>query len=143
MAETVPFIPARAWWERLFAVIDAGDADGFVRFLTSDARFRFGNAPDVVGTEPIRAVVAGFFAAIARSRHEIERTWAGSGSALCEGHVTYTRHDGSLLRVPFVDVFDFRGELIASYRIYIDLSALVGTPAAHGDAPAVSVGPKR
>jgi limonene-1,2-epoxide hydrolase len=38
--------------------------------------------------------------------------------------VTYTRHDGSLISVPFANVFELRGDKITAYRIYIDNSSL-------------------
>lgn len=142
-AETGQFHPPRAWWERLFAVIDAGDAEGFARFFSPDGRFRFGNAPEVIGTVAIRTVAANFFGAIARCRHELGRTWEGAGSAVCEGRVTYTRRDGTLLEVPFVDVLDFSGELVASYRIYVDISDLFVTRGAHGEVLGDSAAPKR
>ena len=120
------FQPDVAGWERIFAVIDAGDAAGFAEFLTADAQFCFGNAPAVVGRESIRAAAAGFFAAIAHSRHRLLRTWNDSATAACEGEVSYTRHDGSVISVPFANVFDLRGDKIAVYRIYIDNSSLFG-----------------
>jgi limonene-1,2-epoxide hydrolase len=43
--------------------------------------------------------------------------------------VTYTRHNGSSLSVPFANVFELKGDKIASYRIYIDNSALFAAPA--------------
>jgi hypothetical protein len=123
------FQPDRTWWERIFAVVDAGDAAGFVKLLTADARFRFGSAAPVVGSDAIGAAVAGFFSAIRSSRHRLHGTWAGDATAVCEGEVTYTRHDGTVVSFPFVNVFDLRGELIAGYRIYIDLSLLFSGPA--------------
>jgi len=122
------FEPDQAWWQRLFAAIDARDAAAFVEHLTPDAQFRFGNAPTVIGSEAIRAAAAGFFAAIAACRHRVLRTWTDSESATvaCEGTVTYTRHDGSAVSVPFANVFELRGEKIAAYRIYIDNSPLFG-----------------
>jgi ketosteroid isomerase-like protein len=118
------FQPDRAWWERVFAVVDAGDATAFVDLLTPDAQFRFGNAPMVVGHGAIHAAAAGFFAAIACSRHRLLHIWNGAATAVCEGEVTYTRHDGSVISVPFANVFELRGKKIASYRIYIDNSSL-------------------
>ena len=118
------FVPDREWWERLFSSVDAGDAAGFMNFLTPDATFRFGNAPLVVGAESIGAAVAGFFAAIAGSRHRLLGTWNGAASTVCEGEVAYTRHDGSVISFPFVNVFELRGKKIAAYRIYIDNSPL-------------------
>jgi ketosteroid isomerase-like protein len=118
------FQPDRLWWERVFAVIDAGDAAGFVEFLSADAQFRFGNAPAVIGRDAILAAAAGFFAAIASSRHRLLRIWNGAATSVCEGEVTYTRRNGSTLSVPFANVFELRGEKISAYRIYIDNSSL-------------------
>ena len=118
------FRPDRAWCERVLAVVDAGDAADFVDLLTPDAQFRFGNSPAIIGADAIRSVVAGFFAAIASSRHELLDVWSDGATAVCEGVVTYTRHNSSSLSVPFANVFELKGDKIASYRIYIDNSAL-------------------
>lgn len=114
------------WWERLFRTIDASDAAGFVDFLTPDAQFRFGNAPMIQGMGEIRDAVAGFFGTIKSSRHRLVDSWGSNESAGCEGEVTYTRHDGSMITFPFANVFQMRGEKIFSYRIYIDVSTLFG-----------------
>jgi ketosteroid isomerase-like protein len=113
-----------AWWQRVFAVIDARDAAGFVALLTPDAQFRFGNAPTLVGSEAIGGAVSSFFAAIASCRHRLIQTWRSSSGVACEGEVTYIRHDGAEVTVPFANVFELRGTLIAVYRIYIDNSPL-------------------
>ena len=118
------FVPDREWWERLFATIDAGDAAGFVKFLTPDARFRFGNAPVLVGTQAISAALVGFFAAISSSQHRLLDFWTAKHSVGCEGEVRYARHDGSFVSFPFANIFQLRGPDIASYHIYIDNSTL-------------------
>jgi ketosteroid isomerase-like protein len=120
----LPFVPDRAWWRMVFDRIDAGDAHGFVNFLTPDAEFRFANAPVVTGRAAIVVAVEGFFAAIGSSRHEFFGIWSGSGTAGCEGEVTYARRDGSVVAYPFANVFQLRAEKIASYHIYIDNSTL-------------------
>ena len=114
------------WWERLFKTIDASDAAGFVDFLTADAQFRFGNAPAVKGTLEIGAAVTGFFTAIGSSEHRLLASWCAGESAGCEGEVTYTRHDGSVVTFPFANVLQMRGDKVSSYRIYIDISTLFG-----------------
>jgi len=116
----------RAWWARIFAIVDAGDADAFVDLLTADAQFQFGNHPTMTGHEAIRAAAAGFFAAIGSSRHRVLSVWNEARTAVCEGEVSYTRHDGSVLAVPFANVFEMRGDKIAAYRIYVDNSLLFG-----------------
>jgi ketosteroid isomerase-like protein len=116
----------RAWWARVFAIVDAGDANAFVDLLTADAQFQFGNVPVITGRDAIRAAAVGFFAAIGSSRHGVLKIWNEARTAVCEGEVTYTRHDGSVLRVPFANVFEMRGDKIAAYRIYVDNSSLFG-----------------
>lgn len=117
-------LPNPYWWERLFRTIDACDAAGFVGFLTPDAQFRFGNAPMIQGAREIGAAVTGFFGTIRSSQHRLVASWCTGESAGCEGEVTYTRHDGSVVTFPFANIFQLRGEKISSYRIYIDTSTL-------------------
>ena len=112
------------WWSDLFSSVDAKDADRFASFLTADAEFRFGNAPAISGTAEIKDAVNGFFDTIEGSEHEVLRTWSDDGTAVCQGQVTYTRYDGSRLTLPFVNVFELRGDKIARYLIYIDIAPL-------------------
>ena len=119
-----PLHPDREWWEHVLAVVDTGDADGFVELLAPNAQFRFGNAPVIVGHPAIHAAAATFFAAIASSRHRLLGTWNGAAGTVCEGEVTYRRHDGSEISLPFANVLELQGEKISAYRIYIDNSLL-------------------
>jgi ketosteroid isomerase-like protein len=113
------------WTPKLFAAIDAMDARAFCRFITEDGSFRFGNAPAVKGVGNISAAVAGFFSSIQGLRHQVSKVWAPDGDAvIAEGEVTYTRKNGSTLTVPFVNVFAMKGDLVDSYKIYIDLGQL-------------------
>ena len=108
----------------LFAAIDAQDGAAFVGFLTEDAVFRFGSAPAVQGRVAVQAAVEGFFGTIAGLSHKIDKTVRADDALVCEGSVTYTRHDGSAIEIPFVDVFEYRDGLIAEYKIYIDIAPL-------------------
>lgn len=120
MQTTQAWGPEDPVWGRLFAAIDARDADAFAAFIAPDGEFRFANAPAVRGRAAVREAVAGFFGAIGGCRHRLLRTWTGPGTAACEGEVTYTRRDGSEFTVPFANVFLLSSDGIASYRIYID-----------------------
>jgi ketosteroid isomerase-like protein len=110
----------------LFAAIDAMDAAAFARYLTEDAVFQFGNVPAVRGRAAIEAFVAQFFSALAAVEHRLEAAWTQDGRTTCHGTVTYTRHDGSTLTVPFANVLYCEGGRVARYLIYIDNSALFG-----------------
>lgn len=113
-----------AWTTEMFRGIDSKDTERFLAFLTEDAQFRFGNAPPTLGSQNIAALLTGFFASIKALRHDVLNTWAVPNHVLCQGTVTYTRHDGSTLSVPFVDVFAMHGTLVKDYLIYVDASQL-------------------
>ena len=109
---------------KLFVSIDAMDTEGFLGFIAPDAEFRFGSAPPVRGRAGIGEAVSGFFASIAAISHELRRQVAEDNAVVCEGEVTYTRHDGSDVTLPFCNVFETDGGLISLYRIYIDIAPL-------------------
>ncbi len=111
--------------ERLLATIDTRDANAFAGFLTSDASFRFGNHPAVLGREAIDGDCRG----ISSKRSEVSAIVSKINGhcpmwSICTGLVTYTRHDGSTLQVPFANVLKLRRDAIYDYRIFVDNSAL-------------------
>jgi ketosteroid isomerase-like protein len=108
----------------MFAAIDTKDGTAFVSYLTEDAVFRFGSAPPVQGRDAIQAAVEGFFTTIAGCSHDIANSLRQDDTLVCEGVVTYTRHDGSEIALPFTDVFEYEGSLVAHYKIYIDIGPL-------------------
>jgi ketosteroid isomerase-like protein len=113
----------------LFRAIDARDSVKFASFLAPDARFRFGSAAPVIGREAIAQAVEMFFAAIRSLEHRLLQQWPAADSLVCEGEVTYTRHDGSRITLPFANVFRLRAGLIEDYRVYVDMAPLYTTPA--------------
>ncbi len=112
------------WVDRLFATIDAKDAEAFAGFLTSDAVFRFGNGAPACGKEAIQEAVAGFFASIKDLHHTLRDSWDLPDVVVVHGEVTYTRHDGSRLSVPFANVLKLREALVREYLIFADVSQL-------------------
>lgn len=108
----------------LFNGIDAKDHNVFERFLTDDAQFRFANHPPVVGKDNIVSFLEGWFQSIAAIRHSDLSVREGDGVVLTEGTVTYTRHSGSTLSVPFANVFNMADGKIKDYLIYVDNSTL-------------------
>lgn len=114
----------QALLDELFAAIDAKDAGRFGEFLEADGSFRFGSAPVVTGRTAIVQAVEAFFATIAALSHEVTNTIADGSTLVCEGNVTYQRHDGSEISLPFVDVFELDNRLITDYKIYMDIGPL-------------------
>ncbi len=112
------------WIIELFAAIDGGDAERFAAFLSGDGLFRFGNGEPVQGRDAVREAVEAFFASIRGCRHELRGSWEVPGAAICHGEVTYTRHDGSRLTVPFANICKREGGHITEYLVHVDASQL-------------------
>ena len=112
----------------LFAAIDRKDTDSFVDFLTEDAVIRFGSGPSVEGRAGIREMIGGFFASIQAVAHDLAFAELVDDRLVCEGTVTYTRHDDSQVTLPFVNVLDLAGDdarpPIRHYKVYIDIAPL-------------------
>jgi len=108
----------------LFAAIDAKDTAAFLQHLDEDATFRFGSSPAACGKEQIAAAVDFFFSSIASLSHNVSLRIAQGDDLFCEGEVTYVRHNGSTITLPFVDVFNFAAGRIRNYKIYMDIGPL-------------------
>ena len=111
-------------YEKLFASIDRMDVESFLAFIAPSGTFRFGSAPPVQGRAAIGEAVGGFFSSIAGLQHDVHRIVTDESVAVIEGEATYTRHDGSTISLPFVNVFEIEDVLISDYRIYIDIAPL-------------------
>jgi ketosteroid isomerase-like protein len=109
---------------KLFVSIDAMDTEGFLDFIAPEGEFRFGSTPLVRGRPAIRTAVENFFSSFAALDHDLQRLVVQDDTVVCEGEVTYTRHDGSVITLPFCNVFETDDGLISLYRIYIDVAPL-------------------
>lgn len=108
----------------LFAAIDAKNTEQFLDYLSESPRFRFGSAPAVEGRAAVRDAVQAFFDSIAGLEHSLSASASVGTTLFTEGDVTYTRHDGSTITLPFADVFELRDGRIADYKIYMDIGPL-------------------
>ena len=113
------------WARRFFATIDAMNSPGFAAFFTENGSFRMGNNPAFVGRDAIEGFVRGFFSAISGIRHETSGLWEGKSTLFSEGNVFYTTHGGQIITHPYLGVMEFDGELIQSYRAYVDPAPLM------------------
>ncbi len=109
----------------VFEAVDAKDAARFAACMTPDGIFRYANAPAVTGPDAIRQAVAQFFGAVQALRHDLLAVWTQDDMVFCQGEVNYVRLDGSKAGpFPFFNLFRMRGDKIAEYLIYVDISPL-------------------
>jgi hypothetical protein len=109
----------------LFQVIDKKDIKAFSSFLDDNIIFRFGNMPVVNGKRSVTESVQGFYDSIRSLSHQVDNIWNDNNTVVCNGTVTYTRHDSGRLTVPFANIYKIGGDnLIKEYLIYADISGL-------------------
>ena len=108
----------------VYNAIDKRDPETFANFMTHDGIFRFANIPAVQGKEAIRDFVDQFFKSIKGIRHSDLEHWVDDTAIFVNGNVHYTRHDDSVLSVPFSVTWKMNKEKIHEYLIFIDNSEL-------------------
>jgi hypothetical protein len=108
----------------MYRRVDAMDTVGFVSLFTQDGIFRWANMPPVTGKQNIEAFLNAFFQSIKAISHTDLEYWDVPGIKFATGNVNYTRHNDTLLRVPFSVILKFKGELINEFLIFVDTSEL-------------------
>jgi len=132
----------------LFRAVDALNATAFAERFAEDGTFRFGNAPAVVGRRQIEESVAGFFSTIGGLKHEIVGVWSGAweGGAVTsvETTVTYQRKDATVTdALPVTSTLRMRGDLIADFRVFADISPVFATATGVGGSAAEATASER
>jgi ketosteroid isomerase-like protein len=116
----------------VLGAVDAGDLDGFARWIAEDGELRFGNADPVVGRSVIRAAIGESLSHFRGIRHDVRGAWGFQDVIVAEVLVTYLR-DHDSVSIPATTIWDMtRDGQIGSYRVYIDQGALAaqdGSPA--------------
>jgi ketosteroid isomerase-like protein len=110
--------------KNMFSIVDAKDGAALAALLTEKGIFRFANMPGVQGRENITGFLDGFFQSIKGIAHSDIEDWTTDNTRFAIGNVTYTRHDDSILKVPFSVVLRMQGNLIDEYLIFVDTSEL-------------------
>ena len=109
----------------MFAASDSGNIDGMLSFLTDDVLLVFGNGDAVRGKAAVKAQARQVTSRLKGVRHEILGIWQVGDNAdvvIAQMTVHYTRLDASTVSLPCCNIFRLSGDLIADYRIYMDVS---------------------
>lgn len=107
----------------VLALVDTRDADAFGALISDQARFTFGNMPQMIGRDDVVAGVRAFYDSVASLRHTVVNEWQQGSTVVAELSVTYGRHDGGVVTIPVSSIWtaDLSGK-IEDYRVFFDLA---------------------
>jgi hypothetical protein len=108
----------------MYAAVDSMESENLMAFLDDYGVFKYANAPAVEGKDNIKAFLDGFYKSIKNIKHDQIEDWQVNGTRFAIGRVSYTRHDDSVLQVPFSVVLKMKDEKVKDYLIYVDASQL-------------------
>ena len=112
---------------RLFEAVDDKDIGYLAHHFADDVTFRFGNADVVEGRPAVVATCEAFLAGIAGLRHEIEHLWqVDADRVVAVMTVHYEKLDGGRLSLPCANTFRVRDGEVNDYRIYMDITPILG-----------------
>lgn len=114
--------PWREWVRDTYVAVDAKDAEAYLRQLTPDVRWRFGNGPELVGHDAVRGALVPFFAALHSLSHVMTGQWRAGDAVILESDVTYTRRDGTTVTLPAATIYRMRGDLACQGQIFMDIA---------------------
>lgn len=129
MTSSLSHAKAASWARSLYGdAVDRKDAAGFAAAFAEDGTLRFGNEPAILGRSQIENAIAQFFQAMVSLRHEFTAISCDRKTIFLEALVTYTRHDGGIVTVPAMTVFEMASRndsfVAKDCRIYVDLKPL-------------------
>lgn len=104
----------------LYRNIDSHNSRAVANTMTDNGVFKFANMPPVEGKENIFNFLEGFFRSIKGISHSDLESWHVAGHWFVNGTVTYTRHNGTLLAVPFSVTLKMDAGKIREYLIFVD-----------------------
>ncbi|GAX36248.1 nuclear transport factor 2 family protein [Nodularia sp. NIES-3585] len=112
----------------LFEALESGtntpisSSEQYVSFLTETAQFRFGNLDALVGHKAIQESIVEFCQQVKSISHDIKRKWEIGDVVFLNMEVSYYRLDGINVKLPVMDFFQFKGDLIEEIQIFMDIS---------------------
>ncbi len=129
MTSSLSHAKAAAWARSLYGdVVDRKDAAGFAAVFVEEGMLHFGNEPAIIGRPQIENAIARFFQAMVSLRHEFTAISCDGQTIFLEALVTYTRHDGAIVTLPAMTVFQMASTddsfMAKECRIYVDLKPL-------------------
>ena len=115
--------------EHYVTAYGAGDYDAAVRIFTEDVRWEVVGAFEVTGRDAYLANMTNEFVS-GHPQIRVTRWFEAGDSVVAEGTVRQQLASGEWMDVRFLDVFEFRGELVCEKRSYCVTSGQFAVAAA-------------
>lgn len=115
------------WVKQISVAIDSKDDVKFASYFQPETGvFRFGNQPEVTGTDGVANYVKAFFGSIESLQHELVALHESkhSDTITWQGRCTYVRLDKHVVTIDFCNILTMEGPLIKTYVVYIDTTPL-------------------
>ena len=113
------------------------DFDTAMRYYTDDTRVRFGNGPFVVGRDAVRDELVAKHSTFRSLTHEFHEIWdVGRGLLVLEADISFTRHDGTVVRTRAAGFFRHRGRRWTQQLHFGDTSPVFTVEPARTATPA-------
>ncbi|KAI9009203.1 hypothetical protein DFJ74DRAFT_711485 [Hyaloraphidium curvatum] len=127
------------WATAVYAAADAMDAEGYLKFLSPDVWFRFGNNPPAIGAEAASAALGGFLGAISSMKHEFVSVGATGSTVVIEADIKYGRKDGTSVTIPGTILYHIGKDGLAQQaQIFMDASPIfTGAEVPHAPRPKI------
>lgn len=110
------------------AAADTRDVPAFLRHLSDDVAFRFGNAPVLRGHGAVAQALGAFFQHVVRMRHTVEAIHPSGDVWAVETTAAYVDRFGREFAYPACNLMTIRQNRICDYRIFVDNSAMFIPP---------------
>lgn len=110
------------------AAADSREVPAFLRYLSEEAAFRFGNAPVIRGHAAIAQALTAFFEHVVQMRHTVEGVHQCGEVWAVEMTAAYMDRFGRAFAFPACNLLRIRRDQICDYRIFVDNSAMFIPP---------------
>lgn len=122
MAENPVEVPA--FVRDFFDKVDAMDCEGMGAMLDEQASFRMGNGPELLGRERIVESSRGISSMMTAMQHDYVGVRTDGEATFVECFVHYELPNGATYLLPFLTVFEQKGDKISSVKVFGDMSPL-------------------
>jgi ketosteroid isomerase-like protein len=125
---------------KVFHASETRDVDAFMALVADDIELRLGSQTPVHGKTAVRRVIAVVLYSMKSVEHRLVEAWERGNKMAFQGMATGVTLDGKRVRIPYVDVVEWEGDLIKCYWVNLDASPMMVRPGLIAAAGLIGLG---